>query len=133
MANWLNLIAIAAGGALGSVSRYLIAVISASIPGGSSMLGTAIANVVGCAAIGAFAAYVELRAGTDAVFPERMRLAIQVGFLGGLTTFSTYMAEKAVLLQTGRWGGVSLYVLANIVVGWLVLVLAAQWVRSWMN
>ncbi len=133
MANWLNLIAIAAGGALGSVSRYLIAVVSASIPGGSSMLGTTIANVIGCAAIGAFATYIELRSGADAVFPERMRLAIQVGFLGGLTTFSTYMAEKAFLVQSGRWGGVSLYVLANIVLGWLVLALAAHWVRTWMS
>ena len=97
------------------------------------MLGTTIANVIGCAAIGAFATYIELRSGADAVFPERMRLAIQVGFLGGLTTFSTYMAEKAFLVQSGRWGGVSLYVLANIVLGWLVLALAAHWVRTWMS
>ena len=81
MTTWLNLLAV--GGALGSVARYLITLASAAIPGGSPMVGTTIANVIGCAAIGAFSEYVVLTEHLS----ERTQLAVRVGLLGGLTTF----------------------------------------------
>lgn len=133
MTTWLNIVAVAGGGAIGSVCRYLLALFAAFIPGGSSLWGTIAANVLGCALIGAFATYVDIRNLGQEMFPERLRLAIQVGFLGGLTTYSTFAAEKAMLIGSGRIGLGSAYIAANILLGWLVLVLAAEGVKSWMN
>ena len=125
----MNVIAVAAGGALGSVSRYGITLLSAAIPGGSTMLGTTIANVVGCAAIGALAVYAEL----DGVISERLALAIRVGFLGGLTTFSTFAAESAAMAGQQRWMGYSIYMAANLLIGWAALVGAAGLTKTWMG
>ena len=126
MTTWFNLFAVAGGGALGSVARYLITLGSASIPGGSSMLGTTIANVLGCAAIGAFSQYTL----ADGLVSERMRLAIQVGFLGGLTTFSTFAAESSGMASSGRLSMASLYVAANLMLGWFALAVAATAVKG---
>ena len=125
MATWLNLIAVAAGGAFGSVARYLIMLGSAAVPGGSSMIGTAMANVIGCAALGALVEYTL----ADGLASERTRLAIQVGFLGGLTTFSTFAGESATLAANGRWLATSAYLAANLVLGWMVLLASAAAVR----
>ena len=128
MTTWLNLIAVAAGGAIGSVARYGITLLSTVIPGGSSMLGTTIANVVGCAAIGGLAVYVE----SGGLISERLALALRVGFLGGLTTFSTFAAESAALAGQERWPGYSVYVGANLLLGWAVLVAASSLMKTWM-
>ncbi len=129
MTTWLNVLAVAAGGALGSVSRYLLTVAAAAIPGGSTMLGTTTANVLGCAAIGALAVYAEL----DQIASERTALALRVGFLGGLTTFSTFAAESTGLADEGRWAGAGFYVAANLFLGWAALVVSAAIVKGWMT
>ena len=126
MTTWFNLFAVASGGALGSVARYLITLGSAALPGGSSMLGTTIANLLGCAAIGAFSQYTL----ADGMISERMRLAIQVGFLGGLTTYSAFAAESSGMAASGRLSLASLYVAANLLLGWLALILAAAAVKG---
>ncbi len=126
MTTWFNLFAVAGGGALGSVARYLVTVGSASIPGGSTMLGTTIVNVLGCAAIGAFSQYTL----ADGLVSERLRLAIQVGFLGGLTTFSTFAAESSGMASSGRVPMASLYVAANLMLGWAALMIAATAVKG---
>lgn len=128
MTSWLNLALIAVGGALGSVSRYLITIASAAVPGGSTMLGTTIANVIGCALIGALTAYGAL----DGNLSERTALAVRVGFLGGLTTFSTFAAESAGLAGDGRWLGSGLMVAANLFLGWTALILTSSLVKGWM-
>lgn len=129
MATWLNLTAIAAAGALGSVSRYLLTVAAAAVPGGSSMLGTTLANVLGCAAIGALGEYSLL----DDAIGERTKLAIRVGYLGGLTTFSTFAAESSLMAGSDRWGAAMVYVGANLLFGWTVLLASAALVRGWMT
>lgn len=129
MTTWFNLFAVALGGAVGSVARYLIELGMSAIPGGSSMLGTVIVNVLGCAALGAFVQY----SFADGMVSERMRLAIQVGFLGGLTTFSTFAAESSALASVDRLPLASLYVGANLVLGWVVLMVAAGIVKGAME
>lgn len=129
MTTWLNLVLVAAGGAAGAVARYLITVGSASLPGGSTAMGTTIANVLGCAAVGALAQYILLAEHVSA----RVILAIQVGFIGSLTTFSTFALDSTVLASTGRWGMSGLYVMANLFLGWAVLLAAGALVKGWMT
>lgn len=128
MATWLNLAAIGMAGAVGSLSRYLITLAAAAVPGGSTLWGTVIANLLGCAAIGALSEY----GLADDGISERLNLAIRVGFLGGLTTFSTFAAESTALAVGDRWGAATLYVAANLLIGWAVLLAAASAVRGWM-
>ena len=129
MTTWLNWLAVATGGAVGSVCRYLITVASIAIPGGSTLLGTTFVNVVGCAAIGGFAEVVLV---TNSV-SERTQLLIRVGFLGGLTTFSTFAGESAALADEGRWFACGVYVAVNLLLGWAALVLTAMLVKGWLT
>ena len=129
MTSWLNLAAVAAGGAGGAVSRYLITLAAAAVPGGSPLWGTAIANVLGCAAIGALAEYTLL----EKVWPARASLALRVGFLGSLTTFSTFAAESTGLATSGRTVAAAIYVAANLLIGWGALATAAMLVRAWLT
>jgi CrcB protein len=129
MTTWLNLMVVAVGGAFGSISRYVITLVSATIPGGSSMLGTTIVNVVGCAAVGALTQYILV----EGLVSERTRLAIQVGFLGGLTTFSSFAAESTALAQSGRWSASGFYVVANLFLCWAALIAAATLVKGSMT
>ena len=129
MTTWLNLLFVAAGGAAGSVARYLITVGSAALPGGSTPLGTTVANLIGCAAIGALAQYSLM---AEQVSPRTI-LAIQVGFLGSLTTFSTFALDSSVMASTGRWGLGAMYVLTNLILGWVVLAAGAALVKGWMT
>lgn len=133
MTSWYNFVAVAGGGAVGSVCRYGISVAATAIPGGSSYLGTTTANVLGCALMGGLISYLDIQSQGQGSFPEPLRLALQVGFLGGLTTYSAFAAEKAMLIGGGRFGAGSLYIAANILLGWLVLILAAEGVRAWMT
>jgi len=129
MSSWFNLAAIAAGGALGSLCRYGMTLAAAAVPSGSPLWGTTIVNVLGCALLGALSA---LGSG-ETESQERLMLSIRIGFLGSLTTFSTFAAESSTLAQEGRWGASSAYVLANLVIGWFVLLLASGIVKGWVQ
>lgn len=126
MSIWFNLLAVAGGGAVGSVARYLIGLAALAVPGGTSLIGTTVANLLGCAAIGAGSEYVLMHAGMG----PRLWLMIQVGFLGGLTTFSTFAAESYGLAAAGRTPLAGLYVATNLLAGWGVLIAAAAAVRG---
>jgi CrcB protein len=129
MTTWLNLLAVATGGAVGSVCRYLITVASIAIPGGSTLIGTTVVNLIGCAAIGGFAEVILVNNSVS----ERTQLLIRVGFLGGLTTFSTFAGESAALADEGRWIACGLYVAGNMLLGWTALVLTAMLVKGWLT
>lgn len=106
-------IAISLGAALGALSRWGLAVgmnhLFPALPP-----GTLVANVVGGYLIGVAVA---LFAHQSALPPE-WRLFVITGFLGGLTTFSTFSAEVVHLLQQGRtaWalGAVAAHVLGSL-------------------
>lgn len=84
---WL---AVALGGALGSVARYALKVALGS--GGGFPWSTLGVNVLGSLFIG-------LLAGWGREAPEALRLGLLVGVLGGFTTFSAFSLETLNLLR----------------------------------
>jgi CrcB protein len=85
----MTVLAIAVGGALGSVARYLIAVRLYSLLGLGLPYGTLTVNVAGSLLLGVVLGLVEER---GALGPET-RSFLTIGFLGGMTTFSTFIYE----------------------------------------
>ncbi|MEA3292798.1 MAG: fluoride efflux transporter CrcB [Pseudomonadota bacterium] len=94
-----QLVWIAAGGAAGSVGRFLLAHEVYRRFGAGFPWGTLAVNVLGSLAIGVIYMLVHEREwGGDFA-----RLFLLVGLLGGFTTFSTFSIETVNLLLTGEW------------------------------
>ncbi len=112
-------------GAAGTGSRYLIGVWAAQRFGTGFPHGTLIVNLAGCFAITAL-----LHAALVMAWPPTLRAAIAVGFLGGLTTYSSFNYETTRLLQDGATraaaANLGLTVVGGFVAGWLGLVCARQ-------
>jgi CrcB protein len=116
----LNFLAVGAGAALGAWMRWLFGValnpLFIALP-----LGTLAANVLGGYLIGAAVGLFHLN--TD--FPAAFKLFAITGFLGGLTTFSTFSAEVVERLLAGQpaWaiGLASLHLAGSLTATWLGL------------
>ncbi len=102
---WTSVLAIGIGAALGAVLRWGLSVwLNGLLP--NLPPGTLAANLIGGYLIG-----VALVFFTQQVhLPPEWRLFVITGFLGGLTTFSTFSAEVMRLLQDGRlaWAGAAM-------------------------
>jgi len=91
-------LAIGVGAALGAVLRWLLGVwLNALLP--TLPPGTLAANVIGGYLVGLAVVYFT----HYGHLPPEWRLFVITGFLGGLTTFSTFSAEVTELLQSERW------------------------------
>jgi fluoride exporter len=107
------IIAIALGAALGALSRYALSIsLNHLLP--NLPPGTLVANLVGGYLIGlALAVFAQLPN-----VPSEWRLFVITGFLGGLTTFSTFSAEIVHAIQQGRLGwaaaGMATHVLGSL-------------------
>lgn len=93
----VSLLAVAGGGALGCICRWLLGLgLNALFP--AIPPGTLAANLVGAYLVGiALAAF----AGGADLAPA-WRLLVITGFLGGLTTFSSFSGETVLLLREGK-------------------------------
>ena len=112
---WSGLLAVGVGATIGAWLRWLLgALLNPLFP--TLPLGTLSANLVGGLLMG-FAMELLTR---HAVLPAEVRLLVTTGFLGGLTTFSTFSAEVVTLLLRKEylWGSV---VIATHVVGSLAM------------
>lgn len=94
----LAILSISLGAALGAILRWLLSV-SLNLLFPALPPGTLLANLLGAYLIGVALA---VFAANPQLAPE-WRLLVVTGFLGGLTTFSTFSAEAVALLQQGRW------------------------------
>lgn len=102
---------VALGAAFGGVARYWIADAVQQRAGLAFPLGTLVVNVSGSILLGFLMRYALQSAG---VTPE-VRALLTTGFCGGYTTFSTFSYENAMLLESGAYGRVGLYILASVV------------------
>ncbi len=108
-----SILAISLGASLGAVFRWLLGTsLNALFP--VVPPGTLAANLIGGYLIGVAVAFF----GEHPGLPPEWRLFVITGFLGGLTTFSTFSAEVMALLQQGRllWAGaaISLHVIGSL-------------------
>jgi CrcB protein len=90
---------ICCAGALGTGARYLVGLWAGKTLGTSFPYGTLIVNVVGCFLI---AAVMHASLVTTLV-PPTLRLSLTTGFMGGLTTYSSFNYETTRLLQERAW------------------------------
>jgi fluoride exporter len=91
---------ISIGAILGANTRYLVNRLMAQWLGTAFPYGTLVVNVAGCLAIGTIATMVT---GRLIDRPEVIRLVLVVGFLGSLTTFSSFAWETHALFADGAW------------------------------
>src|SRR5919109_2549304 len=113
------------GGAAGTGARYLIALWAAQRFGSAFPYGTLIVNLVGCFAIAAV-----MHTAAALSWSATLRSAITIGFIGGLTTYSSFNYETTRLLEEGALGAaaanVALTVLGGFIAGWGGLICARR-------
>ena len=118
---WLSILAIFFGAGLGALIRAGFNVLTASaasiIP-----LGTLISNMVGGYLVGLALAFF----GSNPNLSPEWKLLVITGFLGGLTTFSSFSAEVVIFMQRGEFGWAIGTALLHLV-GSLVLTFLGIW------
>lgn len=96
--NWISFAGVGLGAALGAWLRWLLGLwlnpLFVSIP-----LGTLAANLLGAYLVGAAVMLFHI----NTSLPPELRLFLVTGFLGGLTTFSTFSAEVVALIRVEAW------------------------------
>jgi fluoride exporter len=93
-----SILAISLGASLGAVGRWFLG-LGFNAAWATMPLGTLLANLIGGYLIGLSTSFFQAHTG---LAPE-WRLLVITGFLGGLTTFSTFSAEVISILQSGSY------------------------------
>jgi len=110
--NFSYSLAVALGGAVGSLARYGVSAlalpISRELP-----VGTLIINIVGSFVIGFFGTMTLAHGKFPA--PEPLRLFVLVGVCGGFTTFSSFSLQTLDLMRSGYMGRALFYAVASVV------------------
>lgn len=122
-----SIIAISAGASLGALLRWFLGLglnaIWATMP-----LGTLTANLIGGYLIGLAISFFDVNVG----LPAEWKLFVITGFLGGLTTFSTFSAEVIAILQSGSYlrafATISFHVLGSLALTLLGMA-SYQWLK----
>lgn len=133
-----RLIGVVAGsGAAGALARHMIELL---LPWRSTLpWATFLVNVLGCLLIGVATGILADARARAVVVPTWWRPMVVTGFLGGFTTFSTYILEVVTLSESGVGGQLNwamAYLIGSVVAGvaavWLGLRVAARvpW-RAW--
>ena len=113
----INLIYIAAGGAIGALLRFLVSGAVHSVTGSMFPWGTLTVNLIGSFIAGFLWCLSE-----DVMIPPQVKTFIFIGILGALTTFSTYMLETLNLLREGEFNLALLNCVLNNFIGFTLVV-----------
>jgi fluoride exporter len=123
------ILSVAAGGAIGSVARYLVGIWSGKMFGINFPWGTLIINVTGSFLIGLF---IGLFA-TKWDLPPAVRIFLIAGICGGYTTFSTFSLDSFNLMERGEAVAAGAYMLGSVILSLGALIAAMQVVRALPN
>ncbi len=111
----LNIISVFIGGGIGAAVRFAVSAASKRYFL-NPVFGTFFVNIIGCFLLGLVFG---LTLNKFNNMPETLKIFITVGFLGGLTTFSTFNLEIFEFLRTGKTAEALLYMLLSCVIGLL--------------
>ncbi len=112
-----EILLVGCGGMLGALARHGIGIATSRIFEANLPLGTLIANVLGCFLMGML-----IGSGT-ASSNQKMKLLLGVGFMGSLTTFSTFGAETIHHASNSHWSIPAGNLLANLIFGFAAVLL----------
>jgi len=118
MPSFYSVIFVALGGALGSVSRYLLGTWTQTLSKSIDFpYGTLAVNLIGCFLIGALSQLAETRG----VFTSESRVFVFIGILGGFTTFSSFGNDTINLFRDGETLNALANVGSNVIVGLMLV------------
>ena len=116
---WL---AVALGGALGSMARYALSTWIFQVSSHKFPYATLTVNVLGSFVMGIlFVVIIE-----KAALPQEMRSLLMIGFIGAFTTFSTFSLDALGLWQNGHLFMALIYTLATVILC-LIAISSAIW------
>jgi fluoride exporter len=115
-------VAVAVGGALGALSRYLVDRFIEARELGLFPWSTFTINVSGCFIVGAVIGALVDRHHT----PAWLRIGLVMGILGGYTTFSTFSQETFDLFEEGRAAVAMTYVAGSVALGVVAVLLGSR-------
>ncbi|WP_181562995.1 fluoride efflux transporter CrcB [Aerococcus loyolae] len=121
-----SIFAVAVGGAIGSVLRYLFNIQITRAFGFNFPWGILAVNIIGCFAMGLIAESFALRFNVS----QEMRSFIMTGIMGGFTTFSAFALDAGNLIERDAFGLAGLYVAASVGGSILALFLGLWAVRT---
>jgi len=113
----IKILALFTGGGIGTLCRYFVSSQSGRLVESGFPIGTTIVNLSGSFIIGFLWALMELMN-----FSPNLRAFVFIGFLGGYTTFSTYMLENLSLLKGNEVKAMLTNILFSNIAGLLLVV-----------
>lgn len=125
MSLWWSAVAVAAGAMLGALGRWAVGVWLNPLWTGFP-LGTLVVNMVGGLVAGGAIVFLSREPN------EALRLVLITGFLGALTTFSTFSVESLALVERGRFGLALTHTLAHVLGAFLCAAAGARLMRWWL-
>jgi CrcB protein len=112
-----HILLVAAGGAVGSVLRYIVGLWTLRSFGPSFPWGTLTVNITGSFLIGVLAEVIARKFGASA----EMRVFLITGILGGYTTFSAFSLDAITLLERGEPVTALIYVASSVLLSALAV------------
>lgn len=112
-----TLLAVAAGGAIGAMSRYGVGIMAVRYIGHGFPWGTLIVNILGSFLMGLVIRFLASHLGET----MELRAFLTTGVLGGFTTFSAFSLDFATLVERGDHGAAFAYVALSVLVSLLAV------------